>query len=362
MLLFTAAALAVGIFVHAQTIVHSLQETVEAKAQLFVGSDVQAVIRPDVELPHFDFPTTVSSRLLDAGEVSPSGSTVDLVAIDPDAIGDVSYWNPQFGAPTLEGVAREIEDDGGPLRVALVNSDIEQITGFSYEGQQVPAQVVARLSAFPGISSQQSLIVADADALARLYGGASNSPAQDASASTELWAKGDTQSIAAFLNALPDPPYSVLTVDQVKDVPSIAAVIDTFGVLNVLGVAAGLLVVVVLMMYLQARQRARVVPYALSRRMGLTNASHRWALIGEVGLLLLGAAIAGTIVAIIAAKVTVGLVDPLANIPPTPLFTAPITPALVGLVALVIVSLVGGAATNMRARRADVAEVMRVAE
>ncbi len=56
---------------------------------------------------------------------------------------------------------------------------------------------------------------------------------------------------------------------EVKDVPFIAAAIDTFAMLNVLGLAAALLVIGVLVVYLQARQRARSVSNVLSMRMGM---------------------------------------------------------------------------------------------
>ena len=48
-----------------------------------------------------------------------------------------------------------------------------------------------------------------------------------------------------------------------------AAAIDTFAMLNVLGFAAAVLVIGVVIVYLQARQRSRAVAYVLSQRMGM---------------------------------------------------------------------------------------------
>ena len=46
-LLVSAAALCLGVFVNAQTMVRSLRATVDAKAGVFVGSDVQVWVDHD---------------------------------------------------------------------------------------------------------------------------------------------------------------------------------------------------------------------------------------------------------------------------------------------------------------------------
>ena len=362
MLLFAGAALSLGIFIHAQTIVNSLENTVDAKATLFVGSDVQATVRPDAEVPEVPFPVTKATRLLDAGEVSPGDRPVDLLGVDPSTLPDATYWDAQFGASSIEGLAESIADDGGPaLRVLVANSSVGEIDSFIYQSDEtIPLEVVGTVDTFPGTSSRRPLLVADRAGLDRLF--PVLGPLESPRASTELWGKGDAQRVAATFRGLEDQPYTVITAEEVKDIPSISAVIDTFGVLNVLGLGAGLLVVVVILMYLQARQRARVVSYALSRRMGLSPASHRRALIGELGALLLASFVLGGILAIVAALVIVGMIDPLAAIPPDPLFIPPFVRFIVAAGALFAIAIVGGSITNRRAGRARIAEVMRVAE
>ena len=362
MLLFAGAALSLGIFVHGQTIVNSLETTVDAKAYLFVGSDAQAIVRPDVQVPDdFPFPVTKATRLLDAGEVAPGERSVDLLAIDPATVADATYWEPQFGAASIEEVVSALEDDGGPvLKVALANADID-VSSFTYGGDEnIPVEVVKKVDTFPGTSSQAPLLVADSAALERLF--PTLGPVESSRASTELWGKGDGRRVADAFRALEDEPYNILTAQEVKDIPSISAVIDTFGVLNVLGLGAGLLVIVVMLMYLQARQRARVVSFALSRRMGLTVGSHRWALVAELALLLLGSFVLGGILAAAAAMIIVGMIDPLASIPPEPLFVPPLGRFVIAAFVLSAIAVAGGAITNRRSARARIAEVMRVAE
>ena len=364
-LLFGAAALALGIFVHAQTIVRSLETTVDAKALLFVGSDVQGTIQRDIPVPDdFDLPHTVVTRVLEAGVVSPGSREVDVLIVDPATLADAAYWNNEFGAQSLEGLTSKLaRPDGSEIPVVIANGSLPDADTFTHLETDVPIEVVAETVAFPGIASRRPLVVMDEAQLSAVFDEAGRQgPETSARASTELWVRGSTGEIEAALANLEDQPYSVLTAEQVKDIPSISAVIDTFGVLNVLGMGAGLLVVVVILMYLQARQRARVVSYALSRRMGLSDASHRMALVIELSILLGAAYVVGSVLALASARFIVGMVDPLAAIPPPSLFTPPILLVLAALGILIAISFAGGALTNARAKRADFAEVMRLAD
>jgi len=362
-LLFAGSALSLGIFVHAQTIVSSLEHSVDAKAYLFVGSDVQAVMSPGTQVPaDLPFPATKVTRLLDAGEVVPTGTTVDLLAIDPATFAAATYWDAEFGAPSVEVVTDHIEDDGGStLRVAVANGELPDASAFTHAGgKTVPIDVVTSVTVFPGTASRAPLLIADAAAVERLMPVVG--PVEDPRASTEFWGKGDPDVVADAFSTMDDQPYGVITAREVKDIPSISAAIDTFGVLNVLGLGAGLLVVVVILMYLQARQRARVVSFALSRRMGLSSSTHGRALAGELAILLLGSFVVGGALALVAALVIVGMIDPLAAIPPEPLFAPPIARFAVAAGVLGVIAVVGGIWTNRRAARARIAEVMRVAE
>ena len=71
-----------------------------------------------------------------------------------------------------------------------------------------------------------------------------------------------------------------------KDISYIAAVIDTFLVMNGLGVLAALLVFAAMLMYLQTRQRSEIVSYGLSLRMGMRSSRHLAAIAIEVGAML----------------------------------------------------------------------------
>ncbi len=159
--------------------------------------------------------------------------------------------------------------------------------------------------------------------------------------SSAAWAQAATRSIAPARgpsSGSPAPPtkrspsvgeldafpLGTLTADEVKDVPFIAASIDTFSMLNVLGLAAAVLVIGVLVVYLQARQRARTVSNVLSMRMGMRDAQARAALVLELAALLLAAFVLGATTGMIAGRLISPLLDPLQTIPPPPLFEPPI--------------------------------------
>ena len=113
-------------------------------------------------------------------------------------------------------------------------------------------------------------------------------------------------------------------------------------------------------MYAQARQRTRVLSFALSSRMGLTPKSHRRALMLEIGTLLASALILGSALAYAAARLTFLQLDPLPDIPPGPRLPGGLMLAISAT--LLVVALVGGLLAHRAAARGDVVEVLRVAE
>ena len=169
---------------------------------------------------------------------------------------------------------------------------------------------------------------------------------------TEVLATADQ--LGAFVLA-------TLTADEVKDIPYIDAAIDTFAMLNLLGVTALLLVLVVAIVYVQARQRARVLGAALSVRMGMTARTLRRSLVAELGAILGVALVLGGLVGIVSVSVVVPTLDPLPTIPPPPLLTDPWIALAVAGVVLLAASLIGGAVAAGASRRASLGEVMRAA-
>ena len=213
---------------------------------------------------------------------------------------------------------------------------------------------------FPGSSSQSPVVVVSRDAALRAFPTGFNLLTMGGS-STEFWMHGPTRAVLDAIARAHFAPYSVLTADQVRDIPFIVAAVNTFLTLDVLGIMALLLVVVLATGYLQVRQRPRIVAAGLSSRMGVSSSMLRRALILELGGVLIGAMLIGAPTGLIASAVVLRSLDPLASIPPQPFFAGPWIGLIVTGTALVAASVFGGWIVDRATREADLAEVMRVA-
>jgi putative ABC transport system permease protein len=358
-----AAAIAVSVSVSAQALVSSLRSTVVAKAEIFVGSDVQAEMPPDASPPtDFSYPLTAVLRAPGAvhldDQVQPS---LQLLAIDPATFAKAAFWSDELSdAPLDQMVARLGEDHGGALPIIIANGGDLAPSTMTMDANAVPVDVVGRAVSFPGSSSQSPVIVVSRVAAQRAF--PTGFPLlRVGGGSTEFWMKGPTTAVVDAVGRADFTPYSVLTSDEVRDIPFIAAAVNTFLTLDVLGILALLLVVVLAVGYLQVRQRPRVVAARLSSRMGVPSRLLRRALILELGGVLLGAIAVGVPTGLISAAVVVRSLDPLKSIPPPPFFDAPWVWIAVTAAALLVAAVVGGWIVDRATRRADLGEVMRVA-
>lgn len=359
-LLVAASALCIGVFVQAQTVVRSLDRSVEAKARTFVGSEVMAWVAEDTELPpDARVPMTKVTRRPRVGSVLPSNRSFDLLAVDRTLAG-AAYWDDDFSGRDLEELTAALRRPSpAGLPVVVAGQDPPQIGAIEVGTTRLPVHVVAITEAFPGMISKRPLLVADAEALvvatAESVLGGSN-------ATTELWIRAGRTEALAELSRLDVPVFQVTTAEEVEDIPYIATVIDTFLVLNALGLGTLVLVLAALLVYLQARQRSQIVSYGLSLRMGLDRRGHGRSLVLELGTMLAAAAALGVGLAVAASFLMVPRLDPLGAIPPEPTVVLPLARLLVLVAALGAVAVGGAWLAGRRARAARLGEVMRVAE
>ncbi|MGH2662845.1 MAG: hypothetical protein ACRDH8_08565 [Actinomycetota bacterium] len=361
--LFAAAGLCLGVFVQSLTLVRSLESSVNTKADVFVGSDVGVWVQPETVLPDdLPVPATRATVLREAGVVSPDERFFDLLAVDPDTLASAALWNPGFSDVPLEELMARLK--GGAREAAPVivaGPGLPVATSLEVNQGSVPVEVVGRTTAFPRMVLRRPLVVIDEEALVGHYPEGA-SPIFDPDARTEIWIRGDTGRALEVLSTLGIPSYQVVSAAQVRDIPYIAAVIDTFVVLNALGLATALLVVAAMVMYLQARERSQIVAYGLSLRMGMRPANHRRSLLLEVGSILGSSYVVAVSLAFVAAFLLIRLLDPLATIPPEPTLAVPIAAVAVVLGGLVVVAWIGAWVAHRRANTAHLGEVMRLAE
>ncbi|MGH2656429.1 MAG: hypothetical protein ACRDIZ_07015 [Actinomycetota bacterium] len=362
-LLVAASALCIGVFVQAQTVVRSLDRSVEAKARTFVGSEVMTWVAEDTELPSdARIPMTKVTRRTRVGTLLPSERSFDLLVVDAPTLAGAAYWNDGFSGREIEELAAALlRRSPTGLPVVVAGPDPPGIGAIEVGTTRLPVHVVAATEAFPGMISERPLIVADAGALADATGG-SQAVLSGSNATTELWIRAGRAEALAELSRLDVPVFQVISAEEVEDIPYIATVIDTFLVLNALGLGTLVLVLAALLVYLQARQRSQVVSYGLSLRMGLDRRGHRRSLLLELGSMLAAAAVLGGGLAVAASSLIVPRLDPLGAIPPEPTVDLPVVRLLVLAAALAAVALGGAWLAGRRARAAHLGEVMRVAE
>jgi putative ABC transport system permease protein len=359
-LLVTAAALALGLFTYAEAVVSSYRSTVHAASLLGTGSDVAGFTSYDRDIPDLPVPVTKATKL--AGYELGS-LPVDVLAVDTATLPAAVHWDASYASRPLEEIAADLGAGGFPLPAALVGADLEGVQALASAGWATSVRIVERPRAFPGMSRGAPTLVVDARALEA----AADEPGLvsslgTSSGRTELWAKGETGRTLRLLDASPARPYPLVTAEEARSRPETVAFTRTFAFLQALGLAAGLLALVGLVVYLQVRGRARVVAVGLAGRMGLTARAHRRALLLELGLSVLAAFALGLGAALVAARLVLTEVEPLASISPVPLFELPLAEACAALAVLALASVVGAALADRAARRANVGEVLRLGD
>ncbi|MGZ8565995.1 MAG: hypothetical protein ACXWXS_02975 [Actinomycetota bacterium] len=363
MLFLVASSLALAVFSASQGMVGSLRTTVEAKAKVFVGSDVELRIGPDTQIPpDLGFPATIATRSKQAGRLPNSDVQFDLLAIDPATFERAAYWNPAFSDRSVADLMQLLSASSGD-RLPVVMANGEGLAPASLEIQQhtVPIEIVARASSVPGTSSDRPVFVVADERLHAAFAGLPD-PLHEVQATREMWIRGPSDEVIAAATDAGVDTYLTITADEVSDIPFIKAAIDTFLVLDVLGVVALILVLIVAIAYLQARQRSRIVATALSTRMGLRSGTMRWSLVLELAILLFGGLAVGATTGVIGAVIVTPYLDPLPTIPPDPISVVPWS-AIAGVaVGLGAAALVGGRLASRAARDVRLGEVLRVAE
>ena len=361
-LLVTASALALGIFIYSETVVSSYRSTVRSASLLSTGADVKGLTSFDRETPKLPVPTTKVTKLYSAGTVTLGGVPVDVMAVEPETFAQTAYWDGRFASSSLESILAGLAKGGSPLPVAVVGAprDAKELRT---SGGSIPVEVVATARAFPGMSRDNALVVVAVNPFVRAVKEAGiRNPLDVPGTFTEIWAKGETVRAERLLAGSSARPYPLSNAREAQQQPEVTAFTRTFTFLEALGLAAALLGVAGVVVYLQVRQRGNAVAFGLARRMGLSARSHRRAVTLELGLALAVAFVLGFVLALVAARLVLTEVEPIRSISAVPLFDMPVLVALLGAAAVALVALVGGALAHRAAARANLAEVLRLGQ
>ena len=348
--LVTASALAIGILAYAGFLTASAKATARAKAEVFLGSDVAVTLVRDQPIPAGLQATKVES--VDGIIYYPDQVPVKALIVNPRTLPAGAFWDGSFGASSLPSLLRKLEGPLGDTAPILAVGPLKPEGGLALgAGTQAPVRIVASLKAFPGESPNEPLIVLSQDAASRF----------GLTGPVQLWARGDPAAITRTIRRSGLDTLSVATIDSVQATSDFRAVSWALGFLQALGIMTGAIALGGVLLYLEARQRAREISYALSRRMGLTRRAHAVSVTLELGGMLLIAWLLGVFLAGVAARILYLKLDPLPDFPPPALYRVPLP--LIGLIALalLVVAAVGAWRVQRAADRARVAEVMRLA-
>jgi putative ABC transport system permease protein len=361
LLLVTGSAVAVGMLVYGGTLASSARATAEAKALVTTGSDVRAELaEPPAAPPDLPFPATEVLRV-ERAFILPTQERVEVLAVDPDTFPRAAFWEDDFGPEPLEDLLARLTRPGSErLPVLVAGGTVPPEATMESFSLRIPIDPVGEVDAFPGMPSARTLLIVGRAGLEEALReiGAS---AKDIRGRFELWARGSADEVSEALAAAGVPVTAVVSADRVRETTSFLAVSWVFALLQALGLVAGLIAVVSLVLYLQARQDERVVSYALASKMGLPPRSHAVSLVLEISGLLLTAFVIGAGLAVLAARVVRSSIDLMPEVPTPTLLRVPV-PLLAGSAASVLlVALLGAWRVHRATARANVAEVMRLA-
>jgi putative ABC transport system permease protein len=360
--LLVVSTVAFGAYFYAQALAASLTRNVTEKAYVAYGGDVQGLADDAAPLPRsFPYPATeldYANQSASLGGIDGTGT--DVMAVDPATLGSVIRWYGDWGADPRKSFAK-LDPAGSGALPAIVSDTVPLGTKAIWlQNARVPIRVIARVKSFPGMTAGTPLVVVSRSALNRF---AQRTKLYDplGEAQTFIWAKGPPSEVSAALEAAPIRAYYVTTVDAFRQDPDVLLATKTFSYMRLIAIAAGVLVFVALLLYLQARQRSQAVASALAVRMGLRRGAEIGSLALELAAIALVAAIVGGVVAIAAAGPITRHIDPLPTDAPPPSLVIPVGAIVGSAIALLVVGIGAATLTSRLSRRTDMSEALRVA-
>jgi putative ABC transport system permease protein len=351
-ILLAASATAVGVFVYAGTLTHTLDVTLDAKAQTARGSDVVLeTVGPPKVPPEYRDRSTVVRTLIDTQLSAPQ---VDVLAVDPATFARGVLWDRTFADQSLDHLLASVDRPPSSKGVAaiLINGGLPPGNRLDFVDPRYPdlkIDPVATAKVFPGVSRTRPMVVVTTASIAELP----NRPVE------QVWIDGESDGVADGFTRAGNQIRFLTTTEGVLDQTSFLTVAWTFGFMQSLGVLVALITIGGLLLYLDTRQRSRRVSYAFLRRMGLSRRAHRRSIVAEVGLVLVGGTVLGAALACVAAALVYLDVDPVPTILPDPLLRFPSDLLLGVVVTSLVVAWFGGRVAQLSADRGNVAEVLR---
>lgn len=346
-------ALSAGVVTYGAGLVRSTEATATAKAVVGLGADLVARVSGPAPVP-----APLDGRatpVLLGRDVGYAGQTVDVQGVDPATFADAAFWDRTFAEEPLDDLLAALDRPtaDGVVPALLVGAPAAPSGRLSLARRPavgVDVEVVRTVAVWPGMRSGRPTLVVAASRLG---------PLADRVAA-QVWTSGVTEvALRGAVTGQGLAVFFVVSLDRFADTSSYLPTIWTFGFVQALGGVVGVLALVGLVAYAEARQRARALGYLMARRMGLTPGGHRRALLVELGVLAAVAVGVGVASGWLGVRAVNDLLDAQAERPPPALLRVPWPALAVLVVAAVAAVVVVALAAQRAAGRADPSEVLR---
>jgi putative ABC transport system permease protein len=357
-LLAVVTAASLGALFYVETLATSLHHTTIEKAYMATGSDAYVIVQDSQQIPRsFPYPATRVQFANQTASIA-DGTQIDVMLVDPATMAKALHWESDWGPNPTRFLDELARTPSRPLPV-IVTSDLAKQHTIVIQGESFRMNTLAVVKAFPFMIEGVPLVITSYRALHDFEGRTKLFESLGV-LGTYVWAKGPPAAAGRALTAL-EPTYPPSTINGYLRAPDVVLATRTFRFMRMIAIGAGVLALLGLLLYLQARQRSQAIASALARRMGFGRVAETFSLCIELTGILLFAGVLGGAVAVAAAEPIVHRIDPLPTYAPSPIFTVPVGEIAIAAVALVAVAIIAGALTSWFAGRTDVSEALRVA-
>jgi putative ABC transport system permease protein len=341
-----ATAVPIALAAYGAAVTGSVRDTAQDQARLLLGSDlVVSLAAPTPAPPALAGRASEVVRLYGA---SFEGVRCDVLAVDPATFMRGVAWDDRVGASLRELTTRLA---AGPASVAVGSGQLRAGDGALLWANETVGQVqVVNTPLLPGSQGGYPILLVDR---------AMVDPALLARGLPQLWVRGDADSARAALVAAQAPVRAYGDAATIFRNTLFEPVTFTFQYLVALSLLTGVVTAVGLLLYLESRAPERRRAYVLLRRMRLRAASHRRALLVELGAPLLGGFAAGLAVAYLTIRLLAADFDVDPVNPPAAVLTYPAAAVATIGAAVILVAAAAALFAHGRIAHANPAEVLR---
>ncbi len=257
-----STAAAVGVLLYGSALTSSQNSTLHAKAAVFVGSTTSVQLISPGPVPAELASTTTEVLSLPNAELG--GQDVDVIGIDPATFARAAFWDSSFADEPLRALLDRISGPGeaaSPLPVIVAGAGASSVTGplrlsnFGLITPPIAVNVVDTAREFPGENGTNPLVIANRSSLLKF-----GVPGEDL-----FWSTQSDQQVLAALERAGETPAILVTVPDVLDETTFAAIAWTFEYLQALGVLSGAVIVGGLLLFVSTRgalPRSRIRAFA----------------------------------------------------------------------------------------------------